>query len=53
MLSDVLMKSAYGRRAFSKRYFMVTYDYVEDSYYKRSKVYFDEYLVPHREIHLK
>ena len=40
MLSNVMMKYAYGRRTFSKRYFMITYDYVEDSYYKRSKVYF-------------
>jgi hypothetical protein len=29
---------------FSKKYFLVEYDYVEDAYYKR---------IPHREQHLK
>eukprot|EP00347_Sterkiella_histriomuscorum_P017030 403350925 len=34
----------FSRRFFSKRYFKVSYDYVEDAYYKR---------IPHRENHLK
>ncbi len=31
------MFSAHSKRFFSKKYFMVNYEYVEDAYYKRSK----------------
>lgn len=43
-------------RMFSKKYFLIEYDYVEDAYYKRSKFYYwslRDLIVPHREQHLK
>lgn len=46
----------FAKRGFAnKKYFMVKYEYVEDAYYRRSKLFrwWCCIIVPHRETHMK